>query len=492
MKNIERIIQIIILLTIITYSQFYKLGTLPYRIWDESRQAQSAYEMSKTGDLLVVTVGYNPELWSTKPPLLIWMQAVCIKLHGLNEYSVRFPAAACAALTIIFIFLFVGYVSGNGWIGLVAATVLCTAKGYIDYHGSRYGEYDAPLTLFTTCYLLAFFMFTEEQFERRKNIFLLLFFGALTLAALTKSIAALLFLPSLFIYALFRKKVIPILTNRYFYLGAVGFLFFVIGYYLLREHYNAGYIQAVFNNELGGRFLNANEDHKAPFNFYFHNLRWLRFGSWHWVLITGLLLLPLQENAKTFRLLVYNYLCAALFLLTLSTSETKLWWYDLPTYPLFAIIIALSLFQLCKLIAGAFTLLNRKVVLLAVCLLASAQPVYEVFQMIRYTYDDLNNDTTYAASYYLRDAAYQKKDLNGVVYFATGYSLPYKLYVDELSEKGIHMTKEDYTANNSFTSGQVVLAHQSETKNFIETNYSFKVKEEFYDVRLYEITDKKL
>src|SRR3954466_8727646 len=101
MKKAERIIQVVILLSFIFYSQFYKLNTLAYRIWDEARLATNAYEMTKTGNLLVTTIDYQPDMWNTKPPLMIWAQAICIKFHGLTELSTRFPSAFAAALTIL-------------------------------------------------------------------------------------------------------------------------------------------------------------------------------------------------------------------------------------------------------------------------------------------------------------------------------------------------------------------------------------------------------
>ncbi len=488
MKRMERIVQILILLFFIYYSQFYKLGSLAYRIWDEARLATSAYEMTKTGNLLVTTVNYQPDMWSTKPPMMIWAQAVCIKLHGLNEYSTRFPSAVSAMLTIFVVFFFVLYLTKNGWAALVSGLVLCTAQGYIGYHGTRYGEYDSMLTLFTTSYLLAFYLYTEEHAEDRKNKWLLLFFAALILAVLTKGIAALLFAPALFLYTIFRKQLLETLSNKCFYLGAISFLAVVFGYYMVREHYNAGYLNAVVDNELGGRFLREIEEHQAPPGFYYNNLKWERFGNWFWLLPTGLVLAFLNTNHTRLRTTLYAFLCASLFLVILSISKTKLWWYDLPTYSLFAIIIGLTVLQLGYFISILLPFMKKKIVFFSICVIACAQPVYEVFQFIRYSGDDLNKDSFYAASYYLRDVISDKKDLSGVVYFYHGYALQWILYVNRLTEQDMCIKQEDLNGKNEFNKGQLVIAHQSQTKDYLESNFTFTVKEEFYDMKVYEVT----
>jgi len=479
MKRIEKVVQVILLLTLIYYSHFYKLDSLSYRIWDEARLATSAYEMNKTSNFIVTTVNYEPDMWSTKPPMMIWAQALCIRLHGINEFSIRFPAAICATLTIFLIFWFVFSLAKNGWVSLLAATVLCTANGYITNHGTRMGEYDSMLALFTTSYLLAFFLYIEEKELERKNKFLLLFFLALMFAALTKGIAGILFSPILFLYILFKKQLIVTLRNKYFYIGLISFLFVVLGYYFLREHYNHGYLKAVYENELGGRFLSENEGHTGPFDFYYQNLKCKRFGNWFWLLPIGLVIAIMQTTQTRVKAVVYSFLCAILFLLILSFSKTKLWWYDIPAYPLFAIIIGLTALQLGNLIRHFLPFIKKEIIIITVCVFASAQPVFEMFQMIRYSTDDLSEDSFYDISYYLRDAAYNNKNLNGVVYVSADYGLQWTLYVSQLNEKGISLIHENFSDISQFHKGQKVLAHQQKTKDHNKSKYQNTKKKPF-------------
>lgn len=490
MKFSERYLQWFILFGFVLYFQFYHLSSLPYRIWDEARLATSAYEMSKTGNLIVTTVNFQPDLWNTKPPLMIWAQAACIKLHGLTEFSVRFPAVLSASLTAILLFVFVTAISGNGWAGLLSGIILCTARGYIGYHGTRYGEFDSMLTFFTTAYLLLFFLYTETKGDK-SNRYLLLFFAALAGGVLTKSIAALLFAPALLIYLIVEQKFWETVTNKYFYVGLAGFIAVVFGYYFLREHYNPGYLQAVYENELGGRFLKTNEEHTGPADYYLTLYQTERFSSWIWGLYAAAGLFIFNFSKKLFRLSLYSLLCAAIFITVISLSKTKLSWYDLPTYPLFAIIISLLILQLSEIASGIFSFLNKKTAFLLLLILFSAKPTYEAFQMIRYTADS-PDDNMYAFSNFLRDALWNNKDLKDYKYISNSYDLQWRLYINRLNDvRNLNFDYENLSGLNVFKPGERIILNEDVTKDYLETHYTYKLIEEYRNIRLYEILNNK-
>ena len=79
----------ILLVAILIYSPIFgHLSRLPIRIWDESRLAINAYEMYRDGGCLVTTFEGKPDHWNTKPPLLIWLQVLAMKAHGVGELAV--------------------------------------------------------------------------------------------------------------------------------------------------------------------------------------------------------------------------------------------------------------------------------------------------------------------------------------------------------------------------------------------------------------------
>lgn len=73
--------------------------------WDEINFAEAAREMIVTGDYATVRIDYLP-FWE-KPPLFIWMQAMSMKMFGINEFAARFPNALAGFFTLITVF-FIG------------------------------------------------------------------------------------------------------------------------------------------------------------------------------------------------------------------------------------------------------------------------------------------------------------------------------------------------------------------------------------------------
>lgn len=75
------------------------IGRLHLFDWDEINFAESAREMIMTGDYSTVRINYLP-FWE-KPPLFIWMQALSMKIFGINEFAARFPNSLCGILTLL-------------------------------------------------------------------------------------------------------------------------------------------------------------------------------------------------------------------------------------------------------------------------------------------------------------------------------------------------------------------------------------------------------
>ena len=81
MKKIEPFIKYIVLALLVYVPIFGHLNTLPIRIWDESRLATNAYEMLKNGNFIVTYFDGKPDMWNTKPPLLIWLDVLFMKIN---------------------------------------------------------------------------------------------------------------------------------------------------------------------------------------------------------------------------------------------------------------------------------------------------------------------------------------------------------------------------------------------------------------------------
>ncbi len=67
------------------------LGNAPLFDWDEINFAESAREMLISGNYLQVQIDF--QAFAEKPPFFIWMQALSMKLFGVNEFAARLPNA---------------------------------------------------------------------------------------------------------------------------------------------------------------------------------------------------------------------------------------------------------------------------------------------------------------------------------------------------------------------------------------------------------------
>lgn len=100
LKHIAGMRLMILLLGLVLFLPF--LGQVHLFDWDEINFAEAAREMLLTGDYSQVQIDFQP-FWE-KPPLFLWMQALCMQLLGVNEYAARFPNALCGILTLMLVF----------------------------------------------------------------------------------------------------------------------------------------------------------------------------------------------------------------------------------------------------------------------------------------------------------------------------------------------------------------------------------------------------
>ncbi|WP_276132932.1 ArnT family glycosyltransferase [Polluticoccus soli] len=470
-----------ILLLIIAYPLFGNLGYYPIRLWDESRVAINAYEMFKTGDWIVTRFDGAPDMWNTKPPLLIWIQVGFIKLLGLNDLAIRIISPIAALFTCIFLYWFFLKKFAQPWLAILVCFVLVTSQGYVRTHGTRTGEYDSLMVMFTTMYVLYYFLFLED----RKTKYLYASLITLTLAVLTKGVAAVIFLPVLFIYTIYRRQLLSILKNGHFYIGISIFLIFGIGYYFLRDHNNPGFIEQVHMNELGGRYMET--DHpEFGYSFYWHFLTSRNFIRWLVLMFVGSILAFFSLNRLIRELTIYSALAGGFYFLVVSVGKTKNTWYDMPCYPFFAIITALGIYIICKTILefpSTKRYLNVGVVTIFLGII-SWLPYYEIIkEAIRPDYQDWSQEND-SITFYIRDILHGKRNAQGLAIANEGYQADMDWYQLLLAEQNRTIPKIDYKA---IPAGQKVIAFQQAVKQYIATHYNTRIIDSFNTLRVYEV-----
>jgi len=486
-QNSTKILQFGLFILLICFPLFCDLDRLPLRLWDESRLALSAYEMHKYGNYIVTQIQGNPDMWSTKPPLMIWMQVLCIKVFGASDLSIRLPSAFAAAFTCILMMIFSVRYLKSYWIGLAASLVLVTSHGYVWMHGTRSGDYDSPVTFFMVFYCLAFYAYSVTQ----KNKYLTMTFIGLILAALTKGVGGLLFIPALILFAFAQKNVLSILRNKIFYLNLAVFLFMVIGFYLLREHYNPGYIKAVWNNELGGRYLEVNETHEGGFWFYYSNFIAFQFSYWYMLVPVGAIIGLTNKDQRTRKFSLFCTLVLISFFLVISAGKTKLQWYDIPMYPFLAFIIAMFAqwcIQLVENVAN-LTTIRSSVIPYIVMWFVFFQP-YKAIVNETYLPTDTEADTKFIKEeYFLKKAIKEKRHLNGYSMCFSGYPVPNLFYTHILTDMG---EKIDLVLNGfDFKPGDKIIVSQPDIQDTINKKYNWAPIDSVGEIKMLRIISKK-
>jgi len=467
---------------------FSALSVLPIRIWDESRLAVNAWEMLQNGNWLVTHFESKPDLWNTKPPLMIWLQVLCMKIMGPSEIALRFPSALAGAFTCIALISFIRKQTGDIILSLMSVMVLVCSHGYIQYHGTRTGDYDALLTLWTT--LACFHFYNYSSHRSRKQLFY--FYLFLTLGVLTKSISGLLFIPAFIAYSILQKRFLDLIKNKDVWLGFTFFIIIVGGFYLLRENSNPGFLKIVYENELGGRFFQVVENHEGGFWYYIKNFVNQRFREWHLICLTGIIIGLFHSDTRVKKISIYFSILCIGYLMIISISKTKLEWYDLPMYPFLAFHSAIFINFLYNFLKKSKWLnqnlrFNPTPYLLLVLIFTN--PYRKIFDKTwaprEYKWDQAN----YELGHYLQEAVAGRKNLESVTLLHEGYYAQHLFYIYLLKDKKVNVDLKTDWQNP--TAENLVLVHQKQIKDYLNERYFLEEIDKYAQVSLFKIIGQK-
>lgn len=316
-----------------------QIGSFPIVLWDESRLAVNALEMADTGFSPVTTYNFLPDLWNTKPPLLIWLQAAMIHLIGVSETAIRIPGAIAALATLALVLAFSGRFAQRAWTPFVACLLLGLSRLFYGQHGAATGDYDALLTFFTTAYLIVLFDIVHRERPQRWRIWLaaLLVLGAM----MTKGVAGLVPGAGVAVYLVLNGRLKRPFIRPDYLLAGLCTLGAFAAFLAWREATLPGYVAAVWQNEVAGRYFGVAEGHAHPFPYYI----WRALGRFDFSigpLALAALAGPFVSRGRARVAIAYSLVVAAVFVLVISFSATKITWYALPAYPFAAVALALT------------------------------------------------------------------------------------------------------------------------------------------------------
>ena len=315
---------------------FHHLGEFTLRLWDEGRNATNALEMVKNKNIFVTYFNGSPDMWNVKPPLHIWMVAIFFKLFGVSELSLRLPSAISATLTVLIMYIFCSKILKNKWIGLLGSLIILSSMGFPDTHIGRTGDYDALLTLFT--FVGSIYTFLYFQKLNKKHLYLAGLFW--TLAILTKSIAGILLFPGILIFSLYSGKILKILKDPIFWKTALVSILTISAYFVCRELLNHGYIQAVLNEDIFGRYQKNIGSGNSNFLYYWNLMASFRFQKWIYFVPISIVAYFGTKEKIIKQFIVFSYCLVISYLVIISKSATKQLWYDAQIYPLASLLVA--------------------------------------------------------------------------------------------------------------------------------------------------------
>lgn len=466
------------------YSIFYNLGSDHIKMWDEATYANNAIDMLLNGNWITVMHEGEPDLYNTKPPLVIWLQALSMSIFGINEFSIRFPSAVFGFMTTLLIYIFSLKVLKSRFIGFSAVLILLSSSGYIGNHVVRTGDLDSSLVFWLTLYSLIF-LSTVLNKRYQTNLSYFIISLGICCAFLSKGIAGFLFLPSLFIISFLYNNQI-LYTHRRLYYSILATITICCSYYYFRELDNPGYFKIVWENEILRINNIVMEWQVKPFNYYFNNLIEDRFYPYFILLPLSIVTILFQNrNSNYYQSLIYLWIIAVGYFLIVSYPPVKLEWYDAPLFPILSLIVAISLSSVIKLFKSKSTFFKPILVLVLLCyttskVISNNKPSENVYVMER-------------DGAFLKQVVIELSDIKKItVYKKENHTehydqvLFYKraFYIEKKTEIEIKQTPD-------FNIGEFVLVCKEELQTLLVESYTTEVVHENDIGTLYKILDQK-
>ena len=345
---------------------FFRLGSTGLIDVDEPRYAEAGREMLESGNWIVPQFNYDVRF--DKPVLYYWLEAVSMKIFGVNEFAARLPSVLSALLCVYFVFYLLKTFYGNVC-GILGALILMSGFEFSSL--SRFSVTDMTLSSFITCSLMCFFLgynelSTSHRFFKHQisefSLWYILAFIFLGLAFLTKGPVSLVIFGSVVIpFFWWIGKLEYFYKSSSFWGGGVVFLVIVLPWYIAVHFATAGeFTRVFFSFHNISRYTGVVSGHKGSL-FYFFPVLLIGFLPWTFFLPQAI---GSIFNKKLKSLLIspatqLPWFClwwSLIVFLFFSFSRTKLLTYIMPLFPALSIIVALWFMELLNKRAGSFGL----------------------------------------------------------------------------------------------------------------------------------------
>lgn len=362
----------------------YDLGRFPIFQWDEARYVNNSVEILRNGHWLDFRMDGAIDTWNFKPPLVLWLQVLSMKIWGATEWGVRFPTALAGIGMVALLFWFGVRVLKSPLTGLLSGLFFLASDGFIGPHMGRTADLDAVQTFFITLYSLIFIRYLLEGGNSWRYFALL---GLLVfLSFLCKGMPGLLILPYLFIITLLHGNFRKVILAKEAYIFAALVISLCIGYYALREWQAPGYWALVKQSEFNRFSGKGVEWHIQPPLFYLENfVANKRYFPLIFLLPFTLAGFVWIRPGSLRRVFTYCWIIVAGYLTFISIPPVKLEWYDAPLYPFFALLFGISISEGARSLSEKMPRMSAALLSLAFTAVLCFLPYQRIWEKIQYT-----------------------------------------------------------------------------------------------------------
>jgi 4-amino-4-deoxy-L-arabinose transferase-like glycosyltransferase len=459
---------------VLYFPLFHYLGNPPISIWDEAIYANNAIEMAHSNDFLVLRNNNEPNLYNVKPPFVIWLQAIGIKIGGANEWAIRLPSAIAGLLTCFALFIFAHKTLNDYRIGIIGSLVLVSTQGLMRFHVARTGDLDAVLVFWITFYSLIAFHYCLKEPSNYKPYFNYIGIGVL-LAFLTKSVAGFMPLLGILIGTILIEKAKNILTKSYTYKVAIAVFALCISYYWVRENAASGYWEKVYFSEYSRFTQNIMPFHDHEASYYLQNFVSLHFFTPYIYILPLCFILSLSFQLHRKVSILITAFCIS-YVGLISYPLVKLEWYDAPLYPMFALILGIAFVNVFKYAEPFFSskFLINSLGIIAICLIFY-KPYFKIIENLnrREPKDALEKE-----GFYIRELSVKRADLSNYKVLMTNKDIEHldvaNFYIKSQNwyqSKNIQLVRDTLQIRK----GDTVLCCQEKNLNYLNSHFKTHV-----------------
>ncbi|MFT6835135.1 MAG: 4-amino-4-deoxy-L-arabinose transferase-like glycosyltransferase [Francisellaceae bacterium] len=317
------------------------LGSRNLSIPDEGRYPEIAREMLDSGNWITPTINGVPFL--DKPIMYYWLEAIGLKIFGINAWGARMPMAFFGFIGVTLTYVFGRRFYGRR-VGLIAAAILASSPVY--FLAAHYANLDLEVANFLWISALLMLLGLQYRYPSKKRQYCLYgayIFGAL--AFLTKGLMG-------FVFPAMAMGIWIILLNRWIVLrqiylvtGMGLFLVIIIPWLVLCQMQNVDFLYYFFYYQQVLRFVGHDFHTSKIMGPYFYALIML-VGMLPWSIYFTV---RLKKGADLFwknrfkdTISLFILIWSVAIFIFFSIPHTKLVGYILPILPTLALLMAKS------------------------------------------------------------------------------------------------------------------------------------------------------